>query len=97
MQRASFGGSLRALAGSGNRGEGREIRKVDFLENKDHAEDHFTLWIPGDQINAIRDMRANGLKPLGNWHSHPSSPSRPSVEDIRLAFDSKASYPDPCH
>ena len=47
---------------------------------------------PRDQINAIRDMRANGLKPLGNWHSHPSSPSRPSVEDIRLAFDSKASY-----
>ena len=47
---------------------------------------------PRDQINAIKDMRANGLKPLGNWHSHPSSPSRPSVEDIRLAFDSKASY-----
>ena len=69
----------------------REIRKVYFLENKDHAEDHFTLD-PRDQINAIRDMRANGLKPLGNWHSHPSSPSRPSVEDIRLAFDSKASY-----
>ena len=79
-----------ALAGVEN-GEGREIRKVYFLENKDHAEDHFTLD-PRDQINAIRDMRANGLKPLGNWHSHPSSPSRPSVEDIRLAFDSKASY-----
>lgn len=43
-------------------------------------------------MNAIKDMRANGLKPLGNWHCHPSSPSRPSVEDIRLAFDSKASY-----
>lgn len=37
-------------------------------------------------------MRANGLKPLGNWHSHPSSPSRPSQEDIKLAFDSNASY-----
>ena len=34
----------------------------------------------------------NGLKPLGNWHSHPSSPSRPSQEDIKLAFDSNASY-----
>ena len=22
----------------------------------------------------------NGLKPLGNWHSHPSSPSRPSKD-----------------
>ena len=30
--------------------------------------------------------------PLGNWHSHPESPSRPSDEDKRLANDSKASY-----
>lgn len=33
-----------------------------------------------------------GLRPLGNWHSHPESPSRPAEEDIRLAYDSKASY-----
>jgi len=71
--------------------EGRLIKKVYFLENVDHAADHFTLD-PKDQMNAIKDMRALGLKPLGNWHSHPESPSRPSVEDIRLAFDSKASY-----
>ena len=37
-------------------------------------------------------MRQNGLAPLGNWHSHPESPSRPSDEDKRLAYDSKASY-----
>ena len=37
-------------------------------------------------------MRANGLKPIGNWHSHPESPSRPSEEDKRLANDSNASY-----
>ena len=60
-------------------------------ENVDHAEDHFTLD-PKEQLSAIKDMRANGLKPLGNWHSHPSSPSRPSQEDIKLAFDSNASY-----
>ena len=29
---------------------------------------------------------------LANYHSHPSSPSRPSVEDIRLAFDPSISY-----
>ena len=40
----------------------------------------------------MKDMRANGWKPLGNWHSHPESPSRPSEEDKRLAYDSKASY-----
>ena len=90
MQRNIFRRSLRASRGVETE-EGREIQKVYFLENKDHAEDHFTLD-PRDQMNAIKDMRASGLKPLGNWHSHPSSPSRPSVEDIRLAFDSKASY-----
>lgn len=70
---------------------GRHIKKIYYLENIDHAEDHFTLD-PKDQMAAIKDMRSLGLKPLGNWHSHPSSPSRPSQEDIRLAYDSKASY-----
>ncbi len=70
---------------------GRHIKKIYYLENTDHAEDHFTLN-PKDQMAAIKDMRSLGLKPLGNWHSHPSSPSRPSLEDISLAYDSKASY-----
>lgn len=38
-------------------------------------------------------MRAGGMSPLGNWHSHPASPSRSSQEDIRLAsYNPKASY-----
>ena len=72
-------------------GNNRVIKKVYFLENKDHAEDHFTMD-PKDQLSAVKDMRANGLKAIGNWHSHPSSPSRPSVEDIKLAYDKNASY-----
>lgn len=47
---------------------------------------------PKEQLAAVKDMRAEGLVPLGNWHSHPESPSRPSEEDKRLAYDSKASY-----
>ena len=43
--------------------EGRVIQKVYFLENKDHAEDHFMLD-PRDQMNAIKDMRANGFRLL---------------------------------
>ncbi len=70
---------------------GRLIKKVYYLENIDHATDHFTLD-PKDQMGAIKDMRALGLKPLGNWHSHPESPSRPSEEDVKLAYDSHASY-----
>ena len=67
------------------------IKKVYILTNIDHAEEHFTLD-PKEQLKAVKDMRAEGLSPLGNWHSHPVSPSRPSDEDKRLAYDSSASY-----
>lgn len=69
----------------------REIKKVYLLTNVDHTHEHFSID-PREQLQSIKDMRANGLKPLGNWHSHPASPSRPSEEDKRLANDSKASY-----
>lgn len=67
------------------------IKKVYLLTNTDHSNEHFSLD-PKEQLAAIKNMRANGLIPLGNWHSHPESPSRPSEEDKRLALDSKASY-----
>ena len=67
------------------------IKKVYVLTNIDHSNEHFSLD-PKEQLAAVKDMRANGLVPLGNWHSHPESPSRPSEEDKRLAYDSKASY-----
>ena len=67
------------------------IKKVYLLENTDHAEDHFTMD-PKEQLAAVKDMRANGLVQIGNWHSHPASLSRPSEEDIRLAYDRGATY-----
>lgn len=78
------------IAGSVENGD-KIIKKVYLLTNTDHSNEHFSLD-PKEQLAAIKDMRANGLIPLGNWHSHPESPSRPSEEDKRLAFDSKASY-----
>lgn len=72
-------------------GEDKVVEKVYLLTNIDHSNEHFTLD-PKEQLAAVKDMRANGLMPLGNWHSHPESPSRPSEEDKRLAYDSKASY-----
>lgn len=71
--------------------ENKIIQKVYLLTNIDHSNEHFSLD-PKEQLVAIKDMRANGFVPLGNWHSHPESPSRPSDEDKRLAYDSKASY-----
>lgn len=67
------------------------IKKVYLLTNIDQSNEHFSLD-PKEQLAAVKDMRAEGLVPLGNWHSHPESPSRPSDEDKRLAYDSKASY-----
>ena len=72
-------------------GADKHIQKVYLLTNIDHSNEHFSLD-PKEQLAAIKDMRANGLVPLGNWHSHPESPSRPSEEDKRLAYDSTASY-----
>jgi proteasome lid subunit RPN8/RPN11 len=70
---------------------GKAVKKVYYLTNIDASNEHFSMD-PKEQLAAIKDMRANGLKPLGNWHSHPESPSRPSEEDKRLAYDPKASY-----
>ena len=72
-------------------GDDKIIRKVYLLTNIDHSNEHFSLD-PKEQLAAIKDMRAAGLSPLGNWHSHPESPSRPSDEDKRLAYDKDASY-----
>lgn len=78
------------IAGTVEGGD-KKIKKVYLLTNIDHSNEHFSLD-PKEQLEAIKDMRKNGFVPLGNWHSHPESPSRPSEEDKRLAFDSKASY-----
>lgn len=79
------------LIGGTINGDSKKIKKVYLLTNIDHSNEHFSL-APKEQLAAIKDMRQNGLVPLGNWHSHPESPSRPSDEDKRLAYDSKASY-----
>lgn len=72
-------------------GSDKMIKKVYLLTNTDHSNEHFSLD-PREQLAAVKDMRANGLIPLGNWHSHPETPSRPSEEDKRLAYDKTASY-----
>lgn len=79
------------LGGHVDRAGDKYVEQVYILENTDHSAEHFTLN-PRDQLAAVKDMRANNWQPLGNWHSHPASPSRPSEEDKRLAYDSRASY-----
>ena len=67
------------------------INKVYLLENIDKSPEHFSIDIK-QQFQVIADIRKNGWSLIGNFHSHPKTPSRPSEEDIRLAFDSNLSY-----
>jgi [CysO sulfur-carrier protein]-S-L-cysteine hydrolase len=69
----------------------KTVEKVYLLRNIDESPVHFAMD-PQEQFAAIKDIRANGWVLLGNFHSHPATPSRPSEEDIRLAFDPSASY-----
>lgn len=61
------------------------------MTNIDHSEEHFS-FDPKEQFAAINYAKKNGMKVVGNWHSHPASPSRPSEEDKRLAYDPNALY-----
>lgn len=70
---------------------GKNVSEVYLLTNIDASNEHFSMD-PKEQLAAVKDMRSKGITLLGNWHSHPESPSRPSDEDKRLAHDSKASY-----
>ena len=61
------------------------------MRNIDQSEEHFS-FDPKEQFAAVKYARQHGLVIVGNWHSHPASPSRPSAEDIRLAFDPNILY-----
>jgi proteasome lid subunit RPN8/RPN11 len=69
----------------------KTIDKIYLLSDPDNSPEHFSID-PREQLAAVKDMRAHGISPLGNFHSHPSTPARPSEEDIRLSYDPKASY-----
>lgn len=69
----------------------RTASRVYLLENKDHSAEHFTIS-PEDQLQVLLESRKNHEEVIGTWHSHPSTPSRMSLEDIRLAKDENRSY-----
>ena len=67
------------------------ITEIYPLTNIDHSPEHFS-FDPYEQFATVKDARNKGLDIIANYHSHPSTPARPSVEDIRLAFDSTIRY-----
>lgn len=71
--------------------DGEDVVENYRMTNADHSPEHFS-FVPKEQFEAVRYARRKGLRVVANWHSHPSSPSRPSEEDIRLAYDSSIDY-----
>ena len=72
-------------------GTAGEVVEQHALTNIDHSPEHFS-FDPAEQFQVFRAARAHGLEIIANYHSHPETPSRPSVEDIRLAYDPNILY-----
>ena len=72
-------------------GADKRVEKVYLMTNTDASREHFSMD-PKEQLFALKDARAGGMELLGNFNSHPESPSRPSQEDKRLAYDPSSEY-----
>ena len=69
----------------------RQILSQVQMTNVDQSEDHFTMD-PKEQFAVAKRLRDTETEVVGNWHSHPFSPARPSDEDIKFAADETAIY-----
>ncbi|MDD5686584.1 MAG: M67 family metallopeptidase [Elusimicrobia bacterium] len=72
-------------------GKKAQIFKHYPMRNSDLSSEHFSLD-PKEQFNCIRQAREEGFDILAVYHTHPSTPARPSAEDIRLAYDPAIIY-----
>ena len=61
------------------------------LRNIDRSPEHFS-FDPAEQFEALKKARAENLRLIAVYHSHPASPARPSEEDIKLAYDPDIHY-----
>lgn len=68
-----------------------EVKSIYSLKNLDQAEDHFSMD-PKEQFKVVKELRKKGQSLIGNYHSHPLTPARPSDEDKRLAYDEDLIY-----
>lgn len=61
------------------------------MANADQSREHFSMN-PSEQFDVIRKIRDLKYTLAASYHSHPTSPARPSEEDIKLAYDPNISY-----
>ncbi|UMZ72692.1 M67 family metallopeptidase [Natranaerofaba carboxydovora] len=67
------------------------IYRVYEMKNIDESSTHFSLD-PKEQFDKVNKIIDEGYEWLGSYHSHPYTPSRPSEEDKKLAYDPALIY-----
>ena len=72
-------------------GTGSKITTFYPMTNIDQSPEHFT-FDPKEQFKVLKESRAAGLQLLSVYHSHPESPARLSLEDLRLLQDPEMIY-----
>ena len=72
-------------------GVGAQIESAHRSRNIDPSPARF-LIDPRDHFGAIRAARAGGREVVGVYHSHPSTPARPSASDLAEASDAEYAY-----
>ena len=73
------------------RGTDSQVSGLIRMTNVDASPEHFSLD-PAEQFEAVREARDRGESLLAVYHSHPETPARMSLEDIRLANDTSITY-----
>ena len=72
-------------------GSNSKVEKLYKMTNADSSSDHFMME-PKEQFKVVKDIRSASLKMLAIYHSHPTTPARPSAEDIRLSLTPNVIY-----
>ncbi|MDR2200230.1 MAG: M67 family metallopeptidase [Deltaproteobacteria bacterium] len=72
-------------------GDNKIIQKVFPLHNAEQSRVHFG-FAPKEHNNAVKEIRALNMSPLGIFHSHPDSPAKPTEEEVDHSLDPTASY-----
>lgn len=72
-------------------GRGDDVAEIYQMTNADASHEHFRME-PREQFAVVKDLRSKGLEMLALYHSHPTTPARPSEEDVRLALTPDVSH-----
>lgn len=72
-------------------GKNSRVEKIYPMANADKSAATFFME-PKEQLRTVKDIRSRGLEMIGIYHSHPSSPARPSPHDVKMAYYPEVSY-----